>query len=166
MTHDEVRDALPLFVVDADDQATRRELLDHLADVRRSAGAPLQEYQQAADALAQSVPADPPAPRAARPDAGGDRRVSADARGGRQGSPDAVCGASARNARAGWAPWLAAAAALVAAVATAACSRPAPSCPRCARTLAVVAGAGGSTPSGTPRRHRRRSSPIAGSSTS
>ena len=68
MTHDEVRDALPLFVVDADDQATRRELLDHLAGCDECRHA-LQEYQQAADALAQSVhrmptPAPAPATRA------------------------------------------------------------------------------------------------------
>ena len=45
MTHDEVRDALPLFVVDADDRETRRALLDHLAgcdECRRA----LQEYRQ------------------------------------------------------------------------------------------------------------------------
>lgn len=55
MTHDEARDVMPLHVLDADDAATRAELLEHLAgcDACREA---LREYQLAADALAQSVP--------------------------------------------------------------------------------------------------------------
>ena len=73
MTHDEVRDALPLFVVDADDRQTRRALLDHLAGCEECRRA-LQEYQLAADALAQSVPQMRPRPGAACADAGGDCR--------------------------------------------------------------------------------------------
>jgi anti-sigma-K factor RskA len=117
MTHEEVRDALPLYVLDADDRETRRALLDHLAgcdDCRRV----LQEYQQAADALAQSVPQIRPRPELrARTLAAivGQRPPQASPR------PHLVTppATTTRATRAGWAPWLAAAAALVAAVATA-----------------------------------------------
>jgi len=116
MTHDEVRDALPLFVVDADDQATRRELLDHLAGCDECRHA-LQEYQQAADALAQSVPQIRPRPELRA------RTLAAIVGTGTQAEGAKVhrmpTPAPAPATRAGWAPWLAAAAALVAAVATA-----------------------------------------------
>jgi Anti-sigma-K factor rskA len=116
MTHDEVRDALPLFVVDADDQATRRELLDHLAgcdECRRA----LQEYQQAADALAQSVPQIRPRPELRARTLAAIVGTETQAEGAKiHRMPSA---APAPATRAGWAPWLAAAAALVAAAATA-----------------------------------------------
>jgi anti-sigma-K factor RskA len=116
MTHDEVRDTLPLYAVDADDRATRQALLDHLAGCEECRRA-LQEYQQAADALAQSVPQIRPRPELrARTLAAivGQREPQAFPR------PSAVTPpASTRPIRGGWAPWLAAAAALVAAVATA-----------------------------------------------
>ena len=118
MTHDEVRDALPLFVVDADDRETRRALLDHLAGCEECRRA-LQEYQQAADALSQAVPQIRPRPELRA-------RTLAAIVG--QGAPRGATSAPApvvlpapppQRARGGWAPWLAAAAALVAAVATA-----------------------------------------------
>jgi Anti-sigma-K factor rskA len=117
MTHDEVHDVLPLYVVDADDRASRQALLEHLAgcdDCRRV----LQEYQLAADALAQSVPQIRPRPELrARTLAAivGPREPQASPRPHLVTPPPAARPPS----RAAWAPWLAAAAALVAAVATA-----------------------------------------------
>jgi anti-sigma-K factor RskA len=117
MTHEEVRDALPLYVLDADDRETRRALLDHLAgcdDCRRV----LQEYQQAADALAQSVPQIRP-----RPELRARTLAAIVGQPPPQASPRPHLvtppATTTRATRAGWAPWLAAAAALVAAVATA-----------------------------------------------
>jgi anti-sigma-K factor RskA len=116
MTHEEVRDALPLYVVDADDREARHELLEHLAGCEECRRA-LQEYQQAADALAQTVPQIRPRPELrARTLAAivGQREPRALPR------PSAtIPPASTRPVRGGWAPWLAAAAALVAALATA-----------------------------------------------
>jgi hypothetical protein len=116
VTHDEARDVMPLFVVEADDRTTRTDLLDHLAGCEPCRAA-LQAYRQAADALGQSVPQVRPRPElrarilaavlgsSAAPAAQPSREPERDAR----SAPRAV--------RAGWAPWLAAAAALVAAVA-------------------------------------------------
>lgn len=118
MTHDDVRETLPLFVVGADDRGTRAELLEHLArceECRRLLG----DYQQAADALAQSVPQIRPRPElrartlAAIVGSDAPRAVS---------SPASLAPAVAPplpSARGAWAPWLAAAAGLVAALATA-----------------------------------------------
>ena len=121
MTHDEARDAMPLFVVDADDPATREALLKHVAscdDCRRE----LADYQQAGDALAQNVPQIRPRPELRA------RTLAAIA----GGSAGPVAGASVEPAIVspttaspvatrgpGWAAWLAAAAAVAAAVATA-----------------------------------------------
>jgi anti-sigma-K factor RskA len=118
MTHDDVRETLPLFAVGADDRATRTELLEHLAtceECRRL----LRDYQQAADALTQSVPQIRPRPELRA------RTLSAIVG---SGSPQAASPSPTSTpavtspavpARTGWAPWLAAAAALVAAIATA-----------------------------------------------
>lgn len=126
MTHEDVRDALPLFVIDADDRETHAALVQHLAgceDCRRV----LQEYQQAADALAQSVPQIKPRPELRA------RTLAAIVGGPAAKAPAPIAGrAPARSqpvsapapvetrtaARGGWAPWLAAAAALVATVTT------------------------------------------------
>jgi hypothetical protein len=115
MTHDEARDVMPLYVLDADDAATRKELVEHLSgcDACREA---LREYQLAADALAQSVPEIRPRPELrARTLAAivGDKTHEAPARVQPRPTP-----AIQPRARIGWAPWLAAAAALIAAVTT------------------------------------------------
>jgi len=115
MTHDEARDVMPLHVLDADDAATRAELVAHLAgcDACRAA---LREYQLAADALAQSVPQIRPRPELrARTLAAivGDKTHDAPAR--VQPRPTPVTQPPARTS---WAPWLAAAAAVIAAVAS------------------------------------------------
>lgn len=115
MTHEEARDAIPLFVVDADDQPTRAALLAHIAgcDACRKT---LMEYQAVTDALAQAVPQIRP-----RPELRG-RTLSAiiGSSTGQARSvatpPVATRMPAAVPRRAGWAPWLAAAAALVAAV--------------------------------------------------
>lgn len=115
MTHDDVRETLPLFVVGTDDRATRTELLEHLAtceECRRL----LRDYHQAADALAHSVPQIRPRPelraRTLAAIVGGEAPRAVPA-------PPSTAPAVAPPARGGWAPWLAAAAALVAALATA-----------------------------------------------
>jgi hypothetical protein len=115
MTHDEARDVMPLHVLDADDAATRAELVEHLAgcDACREA---LREYQLAADALAQSVPEIRPRPELrARTLAAivGRKAHDAAARVQPRSAPPI-----APPARASWAPWLAAAAAVIAAVTT------------------------------------------------
>ena len=115
MTHDEARDVMPLHVLDADDAATRAELVAHLAgcDACRAA---LREYQLAADALAQSVPEIRPRPELrARTLAAivGDKTHDTPAR--VQPRPAPVIAPPARTS---WAPWLAAAAAVIAAVTT------------------------------------------------
>lgn len=120
MTHEEAHDAMPLFVVDADDQATRTALLSHVAGCESCRQA-LQEYQQAADALAQGVPQIRPRPELRA------RTLAAilgpaDAVTRPRAAPVAVTPGQARRPHgrsSGWAPWLAAAAALVAAVSVA-----------------------------------------------
>jgi anti-sigma-K factor RskA len=116
MTHDEARDVMPLYVIDADDKATRADLLAHLAgcDACRQV---LREYQQAADALAQSVPQIRPRPelRARTLAAIVDPRSPVDLATVHRMPPPAA----PPKSRGGWAPWLAVAAALVAAVASA-----------------------------------------------
>jgi len=61
MTHEEARDAMPLFVVGADDHETRNALRAHLEDCAECRDA-LREFQQAADALGQTVPQIRPRP--------------------------------------------------------------------------------------------------------
>jgi len=117
MTHDEARDVMPLHVLDADDAATRAELIEHLAgcDACREA---LREYQLAADALAQSVPEIRPRPELrARTLAAivGSKTQDAPARMPPPPPPGPVVKAPVRTS---WAPWLAAAAAVIAAVTT------------------------------------------------
>ena len=115
MTHDEARDVMPLYVVDADDDASRAELLAHLAGCEACRQA-LQEYQLAADALAQSVPQIRPRPELRV------RTLAAivgDKTPDQQRRVQSIARASAPPVRATWAPWLAVAAALVAAVTTA-----------------------------------------------
>lgn len=113
MTHDEARDAMPLFVVDADDAPTRAALQAHLAqcDVCRQA---LQELELAGDALGRGVPQIRPRAELR------DRTLSA-ILGQERPSPRAVSGAShttspalTSRAPSAWPQWLAAAAALVA----------------------------------------------------
>ncbi len=115
MTHDEARDVMPLHVLDADDAATRAELIEHLAGCAACREA-LREYQLAADALAQSVPEIRPRPELrARTLAAivGGKTQDAPAR--MQPPPGPVVKAPVRTS---WAPWLAAAAAVIAAVTT------------------------------------------------
>jgi anti-sigma-K factor RskA len=115
MTHDEARDVMPLYVVDADDQATRAELLAHLASCEACRQV-LQEYQQAADALAQSVPQIRPRPELrARTLAA----IVGDKTPDRPRKVQSISRPATPPARSLWAPWLAVAAALVAATTTA-----------------------------------------------
>lgn len=120
MTHEEAHDAMPLFVVDAEDAATRTALLSHVAGCESCRQA-LQEYQQAADALGQGVPQVRPRPELRA------RTLAAilgpaDTMTGLRAVPVAVTPREAplspRRSSA-WFPWLAAAAALVAAVSVA-----------------------------------------------
>jgi hypothetical protein len=118
MTHDEARDAMPLFVVDADDRETRTALLAHVAGCETCRQA-LEDYQRAADALAQAVPQVRPRPelraRTLAAIVGGDAgRV-------RRPEPEHTWTEARRREPRdmAWAPWLAAAAALVAAVSVA-----------------------------------------------
>jgi hypothetical protein len=115
MTHDEARDVMPLYVVDADDQATRAELLAHLAGCEACRRV-LQEYQLAADALAQSVPQIRPRPELrARTLAA----IVGDKAPDQQRTVQSIAHPAPPPAWAGWTPWLAIAAALIAAVSTA-----------------------------------------------
>jgi hypothetical protein len=116
VTHDEARDVMPLYVVDADDQATRTALLAHLAGCEACRQV-LLEFQQAADALSRSVPQ-------IRPRAELRARTLAAVVGSRthqdaDGVQPSRSAAAAPGTRSGWIPWLAAAAALAAAIATA-----------------------------------------------
>lgn len=122
MTHEEARDAMPLFVVDADDAATREALLRHVEtcdECRRE----LADYQQAGDALAQNVPQIRPRPElrartlAAIVGRSAEGRVSGPVVEPVRVPPTETAPVPTRGP--GWAPWLAAAAALAAAVATA-----------------------------------------------
>ncbi len=121
MTHEEARDLMPLFVVDADDRQTREALLAHLAGCEACREA-LQEFGLAADAVGQSVPQVRPRPElrtrtlaailgADHPQGATPARFPPPQMRSRE-----VPAAIAVPARAGWAPWLAAAAALLAAV--------------------------------------------------
>jgi anti-sigma-K factor RskA len=114
MTHDEARDAMPLFVVDADDRETRAAMLAHVAGCEECRQA-LQDYQRAADALAQAVPQIRPRPelraRTLAAIVGGDAERVRLPHPGR--APTDV---RTRPSGPAWAPWLAAAAAVVAAV--------------------------------------------------
>ena len=121
MTHEEARDLMPLFVVDADDRQTREALLAHLAGCEACREA-LQEFGLAADAIGQSVPQVRPRPElrtrtlaailgADHPQGAMPARFPAPQMRSRE-----VPAAIAVPARAGWAPWLAAAAAILAAV--------------------------------------------------
>ena len=122
MTHEEARDAMPLFVVDADDRQTRDALLAHLAGCE-ACREEFQEFGLAADALAQAVPQVRPRPelrtRTLAAILGADHPQSA----APSTFPPPQTPARERPvaivapARAAWAPWLAAAAALLAAVA-------------------------------------------------
>ena len=121
MTHEEARDLMPLFVVDADDRQTREALLAHLAGCEACREA-LQEFGLAADAIGQSVPQVRPRPElrtrtlaailgADHPQGAMPARFPPPQMRSRE-----VPAAIAVPARAGWAPWLAAAAAILAAV--------------------------------------------------
>ena len=114
MTHDQARDVMPLYVVDADDAATRAELVAHLATCEACRQA-LREYQQAADALAQSLPQIRPRPELRARTLAAIVNPETPTEGATihriPTPPPAPVG------RGGWPPWLAAAAALVAAVA-------------------------------------------------
>ncbi|MEZ5284628.1 MAG: anti-sigma factor [Vicinamibacterales bacterium] len=118
MTHDEARDAMPLFVVDADDAETRTALLAHVAGCEACREA-LREYETTADALGQAVPQVRPRPelRARTLEAITGSPSPAQAR--PASDIHAVEPASREASRGRWAPWLAAAAALVAAVSVA-----------------------------------------------
>lgn len=61
MTHDEAREAMPLFVIDADDAQTRAALLAHVAECEACRQA-LQEFELTADALGRAVPQIQPRP--------------------------------------------------------------------------------------------------------
>jgi anti-sigma-K factor RskA len=121
MTHEEARDLMPLFVVDADDRQTREALLAHLAGCEACREA-LQEFGLAADAVGQSVPQVRPRPelraRTLAAILGADHPQSATP--AQFPSPQMrsreVPAAIAVPARTAWAPWLATAAALLAAV--------------------------------------------------
>ena len=121
MTHEEARDLMPLFVVDADDRQTREALLAHLAGCEACREA-LQEFGLAADAVGQSVPQVRPRPelraRTLAAILGADHPQSATPAQFRspQMRSREVPAAIAVPPRAAWAPWLATAAALLAAV--------------------------------------------------
>ena len=121
MTHEEARDAMPLFVVDADDRQTREALLAHLAGCEGCREA-LQEFGLAAGALGQSVPQVRPRPelraRTLAAILGADHPQSAAPAPlpPPQMRPREVAAAGEAPARAAWAPWLATAAAVLAAV--------------------------------------------------
>jgi hypothetical protein len=121
MTHEEARDAMPLFVVGADDRQTREALLAHLAGCEACRDV-LQEFGQAVDALGQGVPQVRPRPelraRTLSAILGADRPPSATPAPlpPRQMAPREAPAALAVPARAAWAPWLATAAALLAAI--------------------------------------------------
>jgi hypothetical protein len=124
MTHEEARDLMPLFAVDALDPATRAALLAFVAqsdDARRE----LQDILRATDALGQDVPQVRPRPELRQ-------RILSEATGQPivRRTPRVVTTPPDSGVprvevplvppvRRGWAPWLAAAAALVAAVTSA-----------------------------------------------
>ena len=105
MTHDDARDAMPLFIVGADDAPTRAALLAHVADctVCRQA---LQEYQVAADAMGRAVPQI--RPRDAL------RQQTLDSLLQRGSAPPHDGGPQSPRVMSAWSQWLAAAAVLVA----------------------------------------------------
>ena len=121
MTHEEARDAMPLFVVDADDRQTREALLAHLAGCEGCREA-LQEFGLAAGALGQSVPQVRPRPelraRTLAAILGADHPQSAAPAPlpPPQMQPREGAAAGEVPVRAAWAPWLATAAAVLAAV--------------------------------------------------
>jgi hypothetical protein len=126
MTHEEVRDAMPLFVVDAADHETREALLAHLAGCAACREA-LREFQQAADALGQAVPQIRPRPElrvrtlAAIVGTPQTRLVRDSGRplvraGEADTAPRATHLPVPESKSSTWAPWLATAAALLAAV--------------------------------------------------
>jgi hypothetical protein len=121
MTHEEARDAMPLFVVDADDRETREALLAHLAGCEACREA-LQDFGLATDAVGQGVPQVRPRPElrtrtlAAILGVDHPQRATPDAFPSPQPRSRELPSAVAVPARAAWAPWLATAAALLAAV--------------------------------------------------
>jgi anti-sigma-K factor RskA len=121
MTHEEARDALPLFVVDADDRETRDALLSHLAGCEACREA-LQEFGLASDAIGQGVPLVRPRAelrtRTLSAILGADhsQRATSPPLSTPPARSHEVPGAIAVPARMAWAPWLAMAAALLAAV--------------------------------------------------
>lgn len=113
MTHDDARDAMPLFVVDADDAPTRAALMAHVAECD-ACRETLREYQLAANSLAQSVPQIRPRAELRA------KTLAAIVHGAAPGTSDGrplefrSAPVVMRRATATWPQWLAAAAALVA----------------------------------------------------
>ena len=142
MTHDEVRDALPLFVVDADDREPRGARCSTTSRAARNAGARCRSTSRPPTRWPRRCRRSVPGPSCVRarwpPSSVREHRVAPPPHRRRSSSP----APPPQRARGGWAPWLAAAAALVAAVATAGLLQTRAEVSDLRANLAAVAGAG------------------------